>query len=158
MDEKGTAAKKQPFHIQNTMPSTSRSFAPCPHCQRTNHPPEKSWSGTNASIRPKRFKQDHPEDNQNKPRRPRNFDPFRTYINRQNLLHWKRCFNERIDGDMSNIVHTVAVRIQNGSLTFVDSSVAPKTDLAIRSINAFSGQTATSVAANSERGEDCSHF
>ena len=58
-----------------------------------------------------------------------------------------------IDGDMSNIVHTVAVRIQNGSLTFVDSSVAPKTDLAIRSINAFSGQNATSVAAYSERGE-----
>ena len=27
--------------IQNTKSSTSKSFAPCPHCQRTNHPPEK---------------------------------------------------------------------------------------------------------------------
>ena len=26
---------------QNTEPSTSISFAPCPHCQRANHPPEK---------------------------------------------------------------------------------------------------------------------
>ena len=27
--------------IQNLKPSTSKSFAPCPHCQRTNRPPEK---------------------------------------------------------------------------------------------------------------------
>ena len=65
MDEIGTAIKKQPFDIQNTIPSTSRSFASCPHCQRTNHPPEKNWGGTNAAYTPKRFKQDHPEDNQN---------------------------------------------------------------------------------------------
>ena len=26
---------------QNIKPSTSKSFPPCPHCQRTNHPPEK---------------------------------------------------------------------------------------------------------------------
>ena len=30
--------------IQNMKPSTSKSFPPCPHCQRTNHPPEKCWS------------------------------------------------------------------------------------------------------------------
>ena len=30
--------------IQNAKPSTSKSFAPCSHCQRTNHPPEKCWS------------------------------------------------------------------------------------------------------------------
>ena len=51
--------------IQNTKPSTSKSFAPCPPCQRTNHPPEKCWSGPNAAKRPKRFKQDHPADNRN---------------------------------------------------------------------------------------------
>ena len=51
--------------IQNTNFSTSKSFAPCPHCQRTNHPPEKCWSGHNAAKRPKRFKQDHPVDNRN---------------------------------------------------------------------------------------------
>ena len=51
--------------IQNTKTLTSRSFAPCPHCQRTNHPPEKWWSGPNAAIRPKLFKQDHPADNRN---------------------------------------------------------------------------------------------
>ena len=51
--------------IQNTIPSTSRSFAPCPYCQRTNHPPEKSWSGPNVANRPKRFKQEYPADNRN---------------------------------------------------------------------------------------------
>ena len=47
---------------QNTKPLTSKSFPPCPHCQGTNHPPEKCWSGPNAANRPKRFKQEyHPE-------------------------------------------------------------------------------------------------
>ena len=49
--------------IQNTKPSTSKSFLPCPPCQRTNHPPEKCWSGPNAANRPQRFKQDQPADN-----------------------------------------------------------------------------------------------
>ena len=51
--------------IQNKKPSTSESFAPCPHCQRTNHPPEKRWSGPNAANRPKRFEQKYPVDNRN---------------------------------------------------------------------------------------------
>ena len=46
-------------------PSTSKSYAPCPHCQRTNHAPEKCWSGPNAANRPKRLKQTYPEDNRN---------------------------------------------------------------------------------------------
>ena len=47
---------------QNIKPSTSKSFAQCPHCQRTNHPAEKCWSGPNEANRPKRFKQKyHPE-------------------------------------------------------------------------------------------------
>ena len=50
---------------QNTKPSTFKSFAPCPPCQRTNHPPEKCSSGPNAANRPKRFKQDHRVDNRN---------------------------------------------------------------------------------------------
>ena len=56
--------KNDPF-IQNMKPSTSESFEPCPHCQRTNHPPEKCWSGPNAANRPKRFKQEYPVDNRN---------------------------------------------------------------------------------------------
>ena len=51
--------------IQNMKPWTSKSFAPCPHCQRTNHPAEKCWSGPNAANRPKRFKQEYPVDNRN---------------------------------------------------------------------------------------------
>ena len=51
--------------IQNTKPSTSKPFSPCPHCQRTNHPPEKCWSGPKAANRPKRFKQEYPADNRN---------------------------------------------------------------------------------------------
>ena len=50
---------------QKMKPSTSKSYAPCPHCQRTNHPPEQCWSGSNAANRPKRFKQTYPEDNRN---------------------------------------------------------------------------------------------
>ena len=50
---------------QKMKPSTSKTYAPCPHCQRTNHPPEQCWSGPNAANRHKRFKQAYPEDNQN---------------------------------------------------------------------------------------------
>ena len=49
--------------IQNTKPSTSKSLAPIPHCQRTNHPPEQCWSGPNSAKIPKRFKQEYPADN-----------------------------------------------------------------------------------------------
>ena len=51
--------------IQNTKPLTSKSFAPCPHCQRTNHPPGNCWSGPNAANRPTRFKPEYPADNRN---------------------------------------------------------------------------------------------
>ena len=51
--------------LQNTEPSTSKSFSPCPHCLRTNNPPEKCWSGPNAINRAERFEQDHPADNRN---------------------------------------------------------------------------------------------
>ena len=63
------------------------------------------------------------------------------------------CFNERIDREMSNIVDTVEDKIQNAILTAIDNIVAPKIELAIRSINASSGRDATSVAANSESRE-----
>ena len=65
----------------------------------------------------------------------------------------ERCFNERIDREMSNIVDTVEDRIQNAILTASENIVAPKIELAIRSINASSGRNANSVSANSERGE-----
>ena len=65
----------------------------------------------------------------------------------------ERCFNERIDREMSNIVDTVEDRIQNAILTAIENIVAPKIELAIRSINASSGRDATSVSANSERRE-----
>ena len=50
---------------QKIKPSTSKSYAPCPHCQRTNHPPEQCWSGPNAANRPKRFEQEYSENNRN---------------------------------------------------------------------------------------------
>ena len=65
----------------------------------------------------------------------------------------ERCFNERIDREMSNIVDTVEDRIQNAILTAIDNIVAPKIELAIRSINASSGRDGTSVSASSECGE-----
>ena len=54
---------------------------------------------------------------------------------------------------MSNIVDTVEDRIENAILTAFDNIVAPKSQIAIRSINAFSGRDATRVSANSERRE-----
>ena len=70
-----------------------------------------------------------------------------------NVKTLERCFNERIDRKMSNIVDTVEDRIQNAILTAIDNIVALKIELAIRSINASSGRDVTSVTANSERGE-----
>ena len=65
----------------------------------------------------------------------------------------EKCFNERIDKEISNIVDTVEDEIQNASLTAIDNIVAPKIELAIRSINASSGRDMTSVTASSERAE-----
>ena len=57
----------------------------------------------------------------------------------------ERCFNERIDREMNNIVDTAEDRIQNAILAAIDNIVAPKIELAIRSINASSGRDVTSV-------------
>ena len=65
----------------------------------------------------------------------------------------EKCFNDRIDREMSNIVDTVEDTIQNAIFTAIGNIVAPKIELAIRSINASSGRVVTSVTANSERGE-----
>ena len=70
-----------------------------------------------------------------------------------NVKTLERCFNDWIDKEMSNIVDTVEDKIQNAILTAIDNIVAPKIELAIRSINASSGRDVTSVAANSKRGE-----
>ena len=70
-----------------------------------------------------------------------------------NVKTLERCFNERIDREMNNIVDTVEDRIQNEILTAIDNIVAPKIELAIRSISASSGRDVTSVSVNSERRE-----
>ena len=63
----------------------------------------------------------------------------------------EKCFNERIDREMNNIVDTFEDRIHNAILTAFDNIVTPKIELAIRSINSSSGRDVTSVSANSER-------
>ena len=65
----------------------------------------------------------------------------------------ERCFNEKIDREMNNIVDTVEDGIQNAILTAFENIVTPKIELAVRSINASSGRDATSVCADSERKE-----
>ena len=55
-----------------------------------------------------------------------------------NVKTLERCFNEIIDREMSNLVETVEDRIQNAILTAIDNIVAPKFELAFRSINASS--------------------
>ena len=49
----------------------------------------------------------------------------------------ERCSNERIDREMNNIVDTAEDRIQSAILAAIDNIVAPKIELAIRSLNAF---------------------
>ena len=73
--------------------------------------------------------------------------------NALNVKALERCFNERIDREMSNIVDTVEDRIQNAILTAIDNIVAPKIELAVRSINASSGRDVTSASGNSKRRE-----
>ena len=70
--------------------------------------------------------------------------------NAMNVKTVERCFNERIDREMNNIVDKVEDGIQNAFLAAIDNIVAPKIELAIRSLNAFSGRDVTSVSANSE--------
>ena len=70
-----------------------------------------------------------------------------------NMKTLERCFNERIDREMNNIVDTVEDRIQNAILTAVDNIIMPKIELAVRSVNTSSGRDVTSAGANSERGE-----
>ena len=70
-----------------------------------------------------------------------------------NVKTLEKCFNEMIDREMSNIVDTVEDRIQNAILTAIGSIVAPKIELAIRSIDASCGRDATNITAKSERGE-----
>ena len=70
-----------------------------------------------------------------------------------NVKTLERCFNERIDREMKNIVDTVEDRRPNAILTAIENIVTPKIELAIRSIFATSGRDVTSGTANSVRGE-----
>ena len=70
-----------------------------------------------------------------------------------NVKTLERCFNECIEKEISSIVDRVEDRIQNAFLIAIDNIVAPKIELAIRSISASSGRDVTSVYANSEDGE-----
>ena len=70
-----------------------------------------------------------------------------------NVKTLERCFNESVDREMNNVVDTVEDRIQSAILTAIDNIVAPKIELAIRSISASSGRDVTSVSVNSERRE-----
>ena len=73
--------------------------------------------------------------------------------NAVNVKTLKRCFNERIDRELGNFVDTVEDKIQNAILTAIAITITPKIELAIRSMSASSLRDATSVMANSERGE-----
>ena len=70
-----------------------------------------------------------------------------------NLNTLEKCFSERMDRELINIVDTVEDRMQNAILTAIDNIVAPKIELAFRSLNASSGRDVASVNANSGCGE-----
>ena len=92
--------------IQNIKPSTSQSFAKCPHCQRTNHPPEKCRSGHNAANRPKRFKQEYPLDNRNDWQEERNLTHSGPSSIPKNSLNSKsHDSNEQITHQLDNMLN-----------------------------------------------------
>ena len=71
-----------------------------------------------------------------------------------NVQTLQGCFNESNDRELSNMVDIVKDRIQNAISTAIDNIITnPRIELAARSINASCGRNATSVTANSERGE-----
>ena len=70
-----------------------------------------------------------------------------------NMKALERCFNEKIDKEMNIIVDTVEDRILNATLTAIDSILAPKIELAIRSTIASFGRDATNVTASSQPGK-----
>ena len=70
-----------------------------------------------------------------------------------NVKNLERYFNERIDRQIGNVADTVEDRIQNAILTAFDSTITPKIELAVGSINASSGRDMTSVKTNLERGK-----
>ena len=76
-----------------------------------------------------------------------------TNENMVNVQTLHRCSNERIDKEMGNIADTFEERVQNAILTAIDKIINPLIELAIKSINASSGQDTASVIANSEDGE-----
>ena len=63
------------------------------------------------------------------------------------------CFNDWIDREMDNNIDTVTKKIQNEIFTAIDIIIAPKIEVVARPNKASSGQDATGVTANSERGE-----
>ena len=73
--------------------------------------------------------------------------------NTVNVKTLERCLKEKIDREMSSMVDTVEYRVQNAILTTIDIIVAAKIDFSIQSLNASSGQDATSVIATSQRWE-----
>ena len=53
---------------QNVKGFTPKTYSSCPHCQKTNHPPEKCQNGTNAANRPPSSERHPPSsDNQENP-------------------------------------------------------------------------------------------
>ena len=63
------------------------------------------------------------------------------------------CLTDKIDNKMVNIVGTVEDKIQNATLTAIDNIITPKIKLVFRSMNTSTERDATSITANSERGE-----
>ena len=64
-----------------------------------------------------------------------------------NVNTLERFFNDSIDKEMIKVVDTVEDRIQNAILIAIESIVAPKIELAYRSMNASSGRDVKSVTA-----------
>ena len=63
------------------------------------------------------------------------------------------CLTDKIDREAINIVEAVENRIQNAIFTSIYNLVTSRIELAVRSINGFSGLDAARDTADSEHGE-----
>ena len=73
-----------------------------------------------------------------------------TNENTVNVETLERCFNERIDREMSKIVDPMEDRIQYAILTAIDNIISPNIELVVRSMNASSVRDMASTRTESD--------
>ena len=62
--------QEQQFEKQTTEKPNSKTYPPCPHCQRSNQTADMCWNGSEAANRPRRFKTETRKDSRDESHKP----------------------------------------------------------------------------------------